>query len=318
MTTFNSTPSEPTTSPIPVLELTHVVKRFGAKEAVAGLSLRAYSGQVLAFLGPNGAGKTTTIEMCEGFQKPTSGTIRVLGIDPTKHPDAVRQKVGIMLQGGGSYSGIRVQEMLNLTASYSKDPLDTDWLLQVLGLDSHRTTTYRRLSGGQKQRLSLALALVGRPQLVFLDEPTAGMDAQSRLVVWKLIRSLKADDVTVILTTHLMDEAQALADRVAIIDQGRLIAEGTTEELRASKKSGTSAVFSTSTALPLSSGFLEGIAVREIKPLHYGITGELSPDILARLSTAAAQENVLITSWETKTKSLEDIFLDLTGRELRS
>ncbi|AFB72447.1 Nod factor export ATP-binding protein I [Corynebacterium pseudotuberculosis] len=318
MTTFNSTPSEPTTSPIPVLELTHVVKRFGAKEAVAGLSLRAYSGQVLAFLGPNGAGKTTTIEMCEGFQKPTSGTIRVLGIDPTKHPDAVRQKVGIMLQGGGSYSGIRVQEMLNLTASYSKDPLDTDWLLQVLGLDSHRTTTYRRLSGGQKQRLSLALALVGRPQLVFLDEPTAGMDAQSRLVVWKLIRSLKADDVTVILTTHLMDEAQALADRVAIIDQGRLIAEGTTEELRASKKSGTSAVFSTSTALPLSSGFLEGIAVREIKPLHYGITGELSPDILARLSTAAAQESVLITSWETKTKSLEDIFLDLTGRELRS
>lgn len=295
-----------------------MVKRFGAKEAVAGLSLRAYSGQVLAFLGPNGAGKTTTIEMCEGFQKPTSGTIRVLGIDPTKHPDAVRQKVGIMLQGGGSYSGIRVQEMLNLTASYSKDPLDTDWLLQVLGLDSHRTTTYRRLSGGQKQRLSLALALVGRPQLVFLDEPTAGMDAQSRLVVWKLIRSLKADDVTVILTTHLMDEAQALADRVAIIDQGRLIAEGTTEELRASKKSGTSAVFSTSTALPLSSGFLEGIAVREIKPLHYGITGELSPDILARLSTAAAQENVLITSWETKTKSLEDIFLDLTGRELRS
>ncbi|AKP08755.1 Nod factor export ATP-binding protein I [Corynebacterium pseudotuberculosis] len=318
MTTFNSTPSEPTTSPTPVLELTHVVKRFGAKEAVAGLSLRAYSGQVLAFLGPNGAGKTTTIEMCEGFQKPTSGTIRVLGIDPTKHPDAVRQKVGIMLQGGGSYSGIRVQEMLNLTASYSKDPLDTDWLLQVLGLDSHRTTTYRRLSGGQKQRLSLALALVGRPQLVFLDEPTAGMDAQSRLVVWKLIRSLKADGVTVILTTHLMDEAQALADRVAIIDQGRLIAEGTTEELRASKKSGTSAVFSTSTALPLSSGFLEGIAVREIKPLHYGITGELSPDILARLSTAAAQENVLITSWETKTKSLEDIFLDLTGRELRS
>lgn len=295
-----------------------MVKRFGAKEAVAGLSLRAYSGQVLAFLGPNGAGKTTTIEMCEGFQKPTSGTIRVLGIDPTKHPDAVRQKVGIMLQGGGSYSGIRVQEMLNLTASYSKDPLDTDWLLQVLGLDSHRTTTYRRLSGGQKQRLSLALALVGRPQLVFLDEPTAGMDAQSRLVVWKLIRSLKADDVTVILTTHLMDEAQALADRVAIIDQGRLIAEGTTEELRASKKSGTSAVFSTSTALPLSSGFLEGIAVREIKPLHYGITGELSPDILARLSTAAAQESVLITSWETKTKSLEDIFLDLTGRELRS
>ncbi|MEB3106307.1 ABC transporter ATP-binding protein [Corynebacterium pseudotuberculosis] len=318
MTTFNSTPSEPTTSPIPVLELTHVVKRFGTKEAVAGLSLRAYSGQILAFLGPNGAGKTTTIEMCEGFQKPTSGTIRVLGIDPTKHPDAVRQKVGIMLQGGGSYSGIRVQEMLNLTASYSKDPLDTDWLLQVLGLDSHRTTTYRRLSGGQKQRLSLALALVGRPQLVFLDEPTAGMDAQSRLVVWKLIRSLKADGVTVILTTHLMDEAQALADRVAIIDQGRLIAEGTTEELRASKKSGTSAVFSTSTALPLSSGFLEGIAVREIKPLHYGITGELSPDILARLSTTAAQENVLITSWETKTKSLEDIFLDLTGRELRS
>ncbi|AEG81729.1 ABC transporter ATP-binding protein [Corynebacterium ulcerans] len=318
MTTFNSTSSEPTASSSPVLELTQVVKRFGTKEAVAGLSLRAYPGQVLAFLGPNGAGKTTTIEMCEGFQKPTSGSIRVLGIDPAKHPDAVRQKVGIMLQGGGSYSGIRVQEMLNLTASYSKDPLDTDWLLHVLGLDSHRTTTYRRLSGGQKQRLSLALALVGRPQLVFLDEPTAGMDAQSRLVVWKLIRSLKADGVTVILTTHLMDEAQALADRVAIINQGQLVAEGTTEELRTSKKSGTSAVFSTSTALPLSSAPLKDLGVQEIKPLHYGLTGDLSPDTLARLSAAAAKENVLITSWETRTKSLEDIFLDLTGRELRS
>ena len=216
------------------LALDNVVKSYGDVNAVDGLSFRVNRGEILCLLGPNGAGKTTTIDMCEGFTKPTSGRIEVLGLDPSRHPDAVRSRIGIMLQGGGSYSGIKVHEMLKLSASYNQNPLDPDWLLDALGLDGVATNTYRRLSGGQQQRLSLALAIIGRPELVFLDEPTAGMDAQSRLAVWDLIRALRSDGVTVVLTTHLMDEAESLSDHVVIIDHGKLVASGTTSDLMAS------------------------------------------------------------------------------------
>lgn len=215
------------------LELRDVVKRFGDFTAVDGLSLSLPPASVLALLGPNGAGKTTTIEMCEGFSKPTSGQIRVLGLDPSTQANEVRRRIGIMLQGGGAYPGIRVAEMLHLVASYSANPLDEQWLLDTVGLSAHAKTSFRRLSGGQQQRLSLACALVGRPELVFLDEPTAGMDAQSRLAVWELMSRLREDGVTIVLTTHLMDEAEALADHVVIIDQGRVVAQGTPAQLRA-------------------------------------------------------------------------------------
>ena len=200
------------TTDSPALELRGVTKRYGDVTAVDGLDLTFARGRVLALLGPNGAGKTTTIEMCEGFVRPDGGELRVLGLDPTKSADELRTRVGIMLQGGGAYPGVRVGEMLEHVASYSANPLDPEWLLEVVGLQRHRKTSYRRLSGGQQQRLSLACALVGRPELVFLDEPTAGMDAQSRLAVWDLVDSLRRDGVTVVLTTHLMDEAEALAD----------------------------------------------------------------------------------------------------------
>ena len=172
----------------PALTVDNVVKKYGSTTAVNGLSLSVATGEVFCLLGPNGAGKSTTIEMSEGFIHPTSGTIDVLGLDPSSAPDKVREKVGIMLQGGGSYSGIRVLEMLELSASYSAHPLPPHWLLETLGLEGVARTPYRRLSGGQQQRLSLALAIIGRPELVFLDEPTAGMDAQSRLAVWDLVR----------------------------------------------------------------------------------------------------------------------------------
>ncbi len=207
------------------LELVDVVKRFGDHTAVDHVSFTVETGTIMALLGPNGAGKTTTIEMCEGFQRPDSGKISVLGMSPATEPDKVRAQVGIMLQDSGSYSGIRVREMLELTASYSRDPLKPEWLLELFGLQNVQRTTYRRLSGGQKQRLNLAVALISRPRLVFVDEPTAGMDAQSRLLVWDLLRALRSDGVTVILTTHLMDEAQALADRVTIVDRGRVVAQ---------------------------------------------------------------------------------------------
>ena len=296
-----------------------VTKTFGPKTAVNGLSLTARRGEVFALLGPNGAGKSTTIEMCEGFTTPTSGQINVLGFDPQRQPEEVRSRIGIMLQGGGSYSGIRVKEMLDLTASYNKDPLDPAWLMEVLGLEGVAKTTYRRLSGGQQQRLSLALALIGRPELIFLDEPTAGMDAQSRRAVWDLIRALKRDGVTVILTTHLMDEAESLADHVAIIDHGSLLIEGTPAELI----DGTSpAALEVHTDRPLDLVAVAESSTAELKPsaeeLVYRLDSAADPSIIASVAAEAARQNVLIKHLGVRRRTLEELFLDITGRELRS
>ena len=291
-----------------------VVKAFGATRAVDGLSFHVNRGELLCFLGPNGAGKTTTIEMCEGFAAPTSGSIRVLGLDPVTNPDGVRERIGIMLQGGGSYSGIRVREMLELTARYSRNPLDPDWLIEILGLEGVAKNTYRRLSGGQQQRLSLALALIGRPELVFLDEPTAGMDAQSRLAVWELIRALKKDGVTIVLTTHLMDEAEALADRVIIIDHGRKVAEGTPAELMDDNR-GAQLTFETDHEVDLAALPLKVVAQR---PLHYALADAPTPATIAALTAALADQGVLLRRLDAAHATLEDVFLELTGRELRS
>lgn len=301
----------------PALELSNVVKSYGDKRAVDGLSFRVERGEMLCLLGPNGAGKTTTIEMCEGFKKPTSGSIRVLGLNPSTDPDAVRERIGIMLQGGGSYSGIRVREMLQLSAKYSANPLDPDWLIEQLGLKGVEKNTYRRLSGGQQQRLSLALAIIGRPELVFLDEPTAGLDAQSRLAVWDLIRALRNDGVTTVLTTHLMDEAEALADHVAIVDHGHMVAQGTTAELMESTGSPL-ITFETATEVDLNALNAAGLPTEATRPLHYRVETPATPDVIARLAQELAQQSVTLRNLDTTHRNLEDVFLDITGRELRS
>lgn len=301
------------------LRVDDVVKTFGTTTAVNHMSLTALRGEVFALLGPNGAGKTTTIEMCEGFTKPTSGRITVLGLDPQKDAEKVRERIGIMLQGGGSYSGIKVKEMLDLTASYNADPLDPAWLMDVLGLNKVASTTYRRLSGGQQQRLSLALALIGRPELVFLDEPTAGMDAQSRHAVWRLIRALKRDGVTVILTTHLMDEAESLADYVAIIDHGRVVAQGTPAELTGQGTSGT-VTFRTERALDVDAARrIAGgdLALTQVGDRVYRLEAAPTPAAIAAVADAAAAQDVLIQEMGVERRTLEDVFLDITGRELR-
>ncbi|WP_408919959.1 ABC transporter ATP-binding protein [Corynebacterium tuberculostearicum] len=301
----------------PALTLDTVVKKYGSTTAVNGLSLSVAAGEIFCLLGPNGAGKSTTIEMSEGFIHPTSGTIDVLGLDPSSAPDKVREKVGIMLQGGGSYSGIRVLEMLELSASYSAHPLSPQWLLETLGLEGVARTPYRRLSGGQQQRLSLALAIIGRPELVFLDEPTAGMDAQSRLAVWDLVRALRHDGVTIVLTTHLMDEAESLADRVAIMDHGELVAHGTPAELTAqSDSAGLS--FSTDIDVDVEALAKAGIQATKSRPLLYRLTQAGTPETIAALSAELARQGVLLRRLDAAHRNLEEVFLDLTGRHLRS
>ena len=303
------------------LEVDNVVKEYGEKRAVDGLTFTARRGELLALLGPNGAGKTTTIEMCEGFTKPTSGSIRVLGIDPVTQPQKVRDRIGIMLQGGGSYASLKVREILQLAARYNTNPHDPDWLIELLGLEGVAKTTYRRLSGGQQQRLSLALAMIGRPELIFLDEPTAGMDAQSRLAVWDIIQAMKRDGTTVLLTTHLMDEAETLADDVAIIDHGKLVAQGSPAELTSHEEHPVVAVRTDRELdVHLLSDELRalGISAEAVSPQRYRILGAGSPAVIEALARSAAQQNVLIRDLSMSHRDLEDVFLDITGRELRS
>lgn len=304
----------------PALHVEGLVKRFGATTAVAGLDLALERGRVMALLGPNGAGKTTTVEICEGFLRPDAGTVRVLGLDPATDRQRVRSRIGMMLQGGGAYPAARVGEMLRLVASYYSDPLDPAWLLDELGLTDHDRTPYRRLSGGQQQRLSLAIAVIGRPELVFLDEPTAGLDAQSRRAVWDLVRALRRDGAAVLLTTHLMDEAASLADEVVIVDHGRRVASGTPAELeRAGTAEGVTLVVDGEVSPSLLAGVLGdehtvsvGTAAGVLE-----IDGPVSPGLMTAMCAALERAGLQLTSLATRTRSLEEVFLDLTGRELR-
>ncbi|HEY3556171.1 MAG TPA: ABC transporter ATP-binding protein [Kribbella sp.] len=213
------------------VEIDKLVVRYGEKTAVDGLSLTVAAGAVTAVLGPNGAGKTTTVETCEGFRRPDSGRVRVLGLDPLADHDELMPKIGVMLQEGGAWSGVRAVEMLRYVATLHTHPLDVPALVERLDLGSCGRTPYRRLSGGQKQRLSFALAIVGRPEIAFLDEPTTGLDPHGRREIWQLIRDLRGDGVTVVLTTHAMDEAEQLSDQVHVVSAGQVIASGTPDEL---------------------------------------------------------------------------------------
>lgn len=304
----------------PAVRVDGVVKRYGETTAVDGLSFEVGRAEVVALLGPNGAGKTTTVEMCEGFSAPDAGAVRVLGLDPIADTDALRPRIGVMLQGGGAYPGSKAGEMLDLVAAYSADPLDPEWLLNTLGLQEARRTPYRRLSGGQQQRLALACALVGRPEMVFLDEPTAGMDAQARHLVWELIDALRRDGVAVLLTTHMMDEAEQLADRLVIIDHGRIVAAGTPTEVTSAGAEGQ-LHFIAPPKLDLhllTSALPEGFAPKETSPGSYLLRGDITPQVLATLTAWCARIDVLPTDIRIDQRRLEDVFLELTGRELRS
>jgi len=228
--------------PEPAVVIDGVEKRYGATTALAGLSLSAPTAAVTALLGPNGAGKTTTVEICAGLRRPDAGSVRVLGLEPARDVEALRTQVGVMPQTGGSgaagiYPAVRPREALRLFSNLFANPLDPDELLERLDLTDTGNTAWRRLSGGQQQRLSLALAIIGRPSLVFLDEPTAGLDVHGKHATWSLVEDLRAAGVTVILTTHAMDDAEKLADHVVIVDHGRAVAAGTPDELTGGTRS---------------------------------------------------------------------------------
>jgi ABC-2 type transport system ATP-binding protein len=215
----------------PVVVADALTVRFGPAEVLRGLTLSAAYGRVTAILGPNGAGKTTFLRCCTGLLRPASGTLRVLGERPGSA--AVSARIGLMPQSTGAWSGIRAGELLHYLARLYAHPLPVDALIDRLGIGSYATTPYRRLSGGQQQTVNLAGALIGRPELVFLDEPTAGLDPHARRASWELVGELRAAGVSVVLTTHAMDEAAALADEVAIVDRGRTAISGTVAELTA-------------------------------------------------------------------------------------
>jgi ABC-2 type transport system ATP-binding protein len=278
-------------------------------------------GSVTAVLGPNGAGKTTTLETCEGYRRPQQGVVRVLGLDPHRDRAALLPRIGVMLQSGGAWSGVRATEMLDHVAAMHAHPLETGLLVERLGLDDCGHTPYRRLSGGQQQRLGLAMALVGRPELVFVDEPTAGMDPQARRTTWELLEEVRADGVTVVLTTHHMDEAERLADRIHIIDRGTLIASGTPAELT---RGGRAATIRLVVTRPFPEGAPEslrqalggGVEVRALDAVSMLIHGPADSTTLGRVSRWCEENDVLPESLNLGQRNLEDVFLELTGREL--
>lgn len=293
-------------------------KSYGANRVVDDLSFTVRAGEIFALLGPNGAGKTTTIETLEGYRAPDSGLVRVLGLDPIRQGRELKPRIGVMLQQDGLYPGLSAREVLNLFAGYYEKPRAVDELLARVGLTEAARTRNRRLSGGQKRRLALAVALVGNPRLVFLDEPTTGMDPQARLATWDIIRELKQSGVTVLLTTHLMDEAERLADRVAIIDHGRLIALDTPAGLTGAQDANV-VRFVASAGLDCAqlAQLPSARKAEEIRPGSYLIETDSAPALLAELTAWLRDQKIPLSELRVGHGSLEDLFLRLTGAEVR-
>ncbi|WP_461174808.1 ABC transporter ATP-binding protein [Arthrobacter sp. Z1-9] len=316
----------------PVLSISGLVKDVGPLgsldgkmlRVVSGVSLVAERGQVTALLGANGAGKTTTLECAQGLQKRSGGTISLLGYDPATAGAELRSRVGVMLQDGGLPPSSRPVPLLRHIAGLYARPWPVDDLMERLGIGAFSRTTVRRLSGGQKQRLALAAALVGRPEVLFLDEPSAGLDPQSRQLVFDLISELRDAGMGIILTTHLMDDAQRLADYVYIIDGGRNVAEGTVQELlqrNPAVETGSEHIrtleFEARPGLDFSGLLPEGIDISENRAGSYSVTGSLTPGHLAALARWWEAHDIMPASMSLQARSLEDVFLDISGKDIR-
>ncbi len=301
MTTKATTPVEGA-----AIVASDLVVTFGDTMAVNKVSLSVEPGEVVALLGPNGAGKTTTLRCLEGYLSPTSGLVRVLGVDPVAEHRAVVDKMGCMLQGGGIYPSMRVRETLNLFAAYYPNPRDPGELSSLLGLNHLAKTTWRRLSGGEQQRLSLALALIGRPSVLFLDEPTAGVDPEGRLVIRDVVASLKDEGAAMVLTSHELSEVDAVADRLVFLAQGAVLAAGTRASLTAALESGSTFQSRPGLDLEVLSLALE-CQVTESRLGHYALSGSLSGGELEKLVTALAAQGAALETFSASS-GLEDLY----------
>ena len=300
----------------PAIAVAALTKSYGSTRAVEALDFEVGAGEVFGLLGPNGAGKTTTVEILEGYRKPDSGTARVLGLDPVRDGSRLRPQIGVMLQSGGLYPGLRPLELLNLFASYYDPAESPEAMLDLVGLRDSVGTPVRRLSGGQAQRLSLACALIGKPRVLFLDEPTAGMDPHARATTWDLVRDLRTRGVTILLTTHAMDEAETLCDRVAIITGGRLAALGSPSELTR-HPGGDEFSFAADRGLDVeilakALGLAKGTAI-EVKPGEYVVRADVTPARIADLACFLRDRDATLTSLQSGRRSLEAVFLQITA-----
>jgi ABC-2 type transport system ATP-binding protein len=310
----------------PAIEVQNLVVRYAASPepvtAVNGISFTAATGSICTLLGPNGAGKTSTVETMEGYRKPTGGTVKVLGLDPIADSKALLPRMGVMLQRNGVYVTMTPAESIKLFAAYypgrARNPQE---LIDRLGLARVSSTPWRRLSGGEQQRVSMALALVGRPDVVFLDEPTAGIDPGARLVVRDVINDLRADGVTVILTTHDLEEAEKLSDQIIIIDRGSIVASGSPQELMKAS-TGDGIRFGAVPGLGMHRGVnvldelshvLHNAAVSEERPGEYVAACAPSPANVAALTNCLANHDLSLSDLRAGRHTLEDVFLRLTA-----
>jgi ABC-2 type transport system ATP-binding protein len=310
-----------TATGVAAIRVEGLVKAYGGQAAVRDLTFSVVEGEIFALLGPNGAGKTTTIEILEGYRGADAGNVEVLGLHPLSDGRALKPRIGVVLQQDGVYPTLRALEVLELFARFFANPIPPVELLERLGLRESAQVRCRQLSGGQKRRLALALALVGRPKLLFLDEPTTGMDPQARRAAWEIIQEQRSQGATVLLTTHFMDEAERLSDRVAIIDGGRLIALDTPSALMASQSSSTAQVFFSATAgLRVSElgGLPQAVSAREEASGQYMIETEDVRALLPELTAWLRDQGADLTELRVGGSSLEEVFLRLTGKEMRA
>ncbi|MCL4522617.1 MAG: ABC transporter ATP-binding protein [Acidobacteria bacterium] len=301
-----------------IVQVENLKKSYGSVEAVRGVSFEVREGEVFGLLGPNGAGKTTTVEILEGLRKADDGRVRVCGLDPQGSGAAFQNVFGAALQSTALPEKLRVDEALALFASFYPKRRDPDELIRRFGLEEKRKAFYSQLSGGQKQRLALALSLVNEPRVIFLDEPTAGLDPQVRREIYDIIEELRQEKKTILLTTHYIEEAERLCDRVAVIDHGKVMAMGTPRELKA-RSAGTTRI-EVRLAQPEDDGALRRLdAVTDCHSLDgsYVLHTTHTPQTLVALVKHLESRGNELQSLEIHSPSLEDVFIELTGRRLR-
>jgi ABC-2 type transport system ATP-binding protein len=299
----------------PVIEVSHLHKAYRTTVAVDDVSFAVQRGEIFGILGPNGAGKTTTVECVEGVRRPDRGTVRVLGLDPQRDRARLRQKVGVQLQEAQLYDKIRLAEAMELFSSFYRDPADWRQLIDELGLADKRDTPFNKLSGGQKQRLSIALALVGNPEIAILDELTTGLDPQARRDTWDLIEQVRDRGVTVVLVTHFMEEAERLCDRLAVIDAGRVVAIDTPGGLVAQVTAEQRIRFRPSA--PLDDTLLTGLPEVSAVTRHGSqvvVTG--TGNLLQAVASVLALHQIVAADLRVDQASLDDAFVALTGRTI--